>query len=184
MLFGVVLVASLFVVSFASAMLVGYLSNSVTATVTILPAEEPEVNVPETIDDCKDDGWMNHTRLDGTAFNNQGQCVSYVATNMCKDDGWKNLTKDDGSSFNNQGQCVAYFSGAPDQQGGEVNTMIVEEEIEVVNESVEEIKEDIVEEELKENISDEELDGEIKEDVVEEEAGEEFQDEENGVKAG
>ena len=84
---------------------------SVSGSFNIIPYNPP-VNVPLTIQDCKDDGWMNYTRLDGSAFENQGQCVSYVATNMCKDDGWKILTMEDGSVFKNQGQCVAYFRGA------------------------------------------------------------------------
>ena len=65
---------------------------------------------PGGIDDCKNDGWMNFTKLDGSEFKNQGDCISYIATNMCKDDGWKNLTREDGSNFENQGQCISYFS--------------------------------------------------------------------------
>lgn len=30
---------------------------------------------------CKDGGWMNVTREDGTPFKNQGQCVAYVSAN-------------------------------------------------------------------------------------------------------
>jgi hypothetical protein len=35
---------------------------------------------PMSTDDCKDDGWENLTDRNGTSFNNQGDCVSYVAT--------------------------------------------------------------------------------------------------------
>jgi hypothetical protein len=31
-------------------------------------------------DECKDDGWQNATRADGTPFRNQGDCVSYTNT--------------------------------------------------------------------------------------------------------
>ena len=30
---------------------------------------------------CKNDGWKTLVRADGTLFKNQGDCVSYVATN-------------------------------------------------------------------------------------------------------
>lgn len=33
---------------------------------------------PTTKDDCKNGGWQNVTAADGSAFKNQGQCVSYV----------------------------------------------------------------------------------------------------------
>jgi len=36
--------------------------------------------VPATTEDCKDSGWQNLVRADGTAFKNQGACVSYVNT--------------------------------------------------------------------------------------------------------
>lgn len=36
--------------------------------------------VPLTKDDCKNGGWQNLTRADGTPFKNQGACVSYVNT--------------------------------------------------------------------------------------------------------
>ena len=35
--------------------------------------------VPLTKDDCKNGGYANFTRANGTTFSNQGQCVSYVA---------------------------------------------------------------------------------------------------------
>ena len=34
--------------------------------------------VPVDKDDCKDDGWRNLARPDGTPFRNQGDCVSYT----------------------------------------------------------------------------------------------------------
>jgi hypothetical protein len=36
--------------------------------------------VPRTKDDCKGGGWTDLVRADGTAFKNQGACVSYVNT--------------------------------------------------------------------------------------------------------
>jgi hypothetical protein len=36
--------------------------------------------VPATKEDCKDSGWQNLVRADGTSFKNQGACVSYVNT--------------------------------------------------------------------------------------------------------
>jgi hypothetical protein len=35
---------------------------------------------PDTAAQCKDNGWMTRTRLDGSAFKNQGDCVQYVNT--------------------------------------------------------------------------------------------------------
>jgi hypothetical protein len=37
-------------------------------------------NVPTSKDACKDAGWDNLTRADGSAFLNQGECVSYVTS--------------------------------------------------------------------------------------------------------
>ena len=82
---------------------------SITGQVTIVAPEPPGPNVPETIFQCMKEGWQEYTRLDGTYFENQGLCVSYVATLMCSQDGWRILTREDGSSFRNQGQCVAYY---------------------------------------------------------------------------
>jgi ephrin receptor-like protein len=36
--------------------------------------------VPTTIDQCKDGGWQQLADANGTPFKNQGDCVSYVAT--------------------------------------------------------------------------------------------------------
>jgi hypothetical protein len=41
----------------------------------------PTVNSPTNKDLCKKDGWMNYTDANGTTFKNQGDCVSFVATN-------------------------------------------------------------------------------------------------------
>jgi hypothetical protein len=38
------------------------------------------LRIPRTTDDCKGDGWKDLVRSDGTAFKNQGACVSYVNT--------------------------------------------------------------------------------------------------------
>lgn len=40
----------------------------------------PPVIVPQTKDDCKNDGWRGVTRADGTPFKNQGDCIQYVNT--------------------------------------------------------------------------------------------------------
>jgi len=39
-----------------------------------------EIPVPSTKDQCKQGGWMDMARPDGTPFSNQGDCVSYVAS--------------------------------------------------------------------------------------------------------
>ena len=38
------------------------------------------INTPATANDCKNGGWQNRTRLDGSTFKNQGDCVQYVNT--------------------------------------------------------------------------------------------------------
>lgn len=38
------------------------------------------LNVAQTKDDCKNDGWRTHTRADGSKFKNQGDCIRYVNT--------------------------------------------------------------------------------------------------------
>ncbi len=38
------------------------------------------VNPPANANDCKNNGWMTRTRLDGSAFKNQGDCIQYVNT--------------------------------------------------------------------------------------------------------
>jgi hypothetical protein len=35
---------------------------------------------PGTAGDCKNNGWMTRTRLDGSTFKNQGDCIQYVNT--------------------------------------------------------------------------------------------------------
>jgi hypothetical protein len=35
---------------------------------------------PATAGQCKDNGWMTRTRMDGSAFKNQGDCMQYVNT--------------------------------------------------------------------------------------------------------
>ena len=37
-------------------------------------------NVPTTGDQCKDGGWASRTRVDGSSFKNQGDCIQYVNT--------------------------------------------------------------------------------------------------------
>jgi hypothetical protein len=43
--------------------------------------DPPSRRVPRTKDDCKGGGWTDLVRADGTAFKNQGACVSYVTRN-------------------------------------------------------------------------------------------------------
>lgn len=131
-------------VSSATAMIVGFLSNPVTATFTVLPYEGPETNLPNHIADCLHGGWMEHTRIDGSSFENQGRCVSYVATHMCRDGNWQTLTRSDGSPFMNRGQCVSYFmilppnlpsSWSPNTQGVSSDTIEASNESVSVNET-------------------------------------------------
>jgi hypothetical protein len=49
-------------------------------TVTLDDTWVFEDRVPQTRDDCKASGWVHLSRPDGTAFKNQGACVSYVST--------------------------------------------------------------------------------------------------------
>ena len=37
-------------------------------------------NTPATVGECKNGGWMTHTRGDGSTFRNQGDCIQYVNT--------------------------------------------------------------------------------------------------------
>lgn len=48
--------------------------NMATSTVTY----SVQYRVPLTKDDCKNGGWQNLTRADGSAFRNQGDCIQYV----------------------------------------------------------------------------------------------------------
>jgi hypothetical protein len=42
--------------------------------------DPPTRRLPRTKDECKRGGWSDLARADGTAFKNQGACVSYVNT--------------------------------------------------------------------------------------------------------
>lgn len=53
---------------------VGFLAIASTSLGAIIP---PPSDLPTSKDDCKKDGWMNY----GDIFKNQGDCVSFVATN-------------------------------------------------------------------------------------------------------
>jgi len=44
------------------------------------PAAPPPPPTPATKDDCMNGGWQNFTDNQGTAFKNEGDCVSFVAT--------------------------------------------------------------------------------------------------------
>jgi|GEM_PF-5835411 len=113
---GLVTITVFILISFSHATLVGYLSNSVTASVLVMPW----VNIPGSMDDCMSGGWINLTTLSGNPFTNQGACVSYVQTHMCED--WEILNEMYGLEFsgpNAYGQCVAYFSSANDKGDGD-----------------------------------------------------------------
>jgi hypothetical protein len=49
-----------------------YLAVGLVASAVVLPPG----GVPTTAEDCKQDGWRNY----GDMFKNQGDCVSFVAT--------------------------------------------------------------------------------------------------------
>ena len=55
------------------ALTLGYAGNSVTYNF------EP-YRVATTVDDCKNGGWQNVKRADGSSFKNQGDCIQYVNT--------------------------------------------------------------------------------------------------------
>lgn len=38
------------------------------------------INTPPNKDACKNGGWQNYTRADGSTFKNQGDCIQYVNT--------------------------------------------------------------------------------------------------------
>lgn len=42
----------------------------------------PPPPIPADKDECKEGGWMNVFRDDGSSFNNQGECIQYVNTGM------------------------------------------------------------------------------------------------------
>jgi hypothetical protein len=52
----------------------GYLVDGVQLT------SAPSVVTPTTANDCKNGGWKNVTRADGSSFKNQGDCIQYVNT--------------------------------------------------------------------------------------------------------
>jgi choice-of-anchor C domain-containing protein len=54
--------------------------DNVVVTETAAPPPEPEPAQPATADDCKDGGWIELVDSSGNHFKNQGDCVSYVAT--------------------------------------------------------------------------------------------------------
>ncbi len=51
--------------------------------------------VPTNKKDCKKGGWQNLRRHDGTAFNNQGQCISYVNNSYGHNYNYENDDEDD-----------------------------------------------------------------------------------------
>ena len=62
---------------------IGFLDGVAAMTQTLRvgePVDPTPFPVPDSKDDCKQDGWRTHTDHFGTPFKNQGDCVSYVAT--------------------------------------------------------------------------------------------------------
>ena len=53
--------------------------GGIAGTILRLTVTYTTTNVVQTKDDCKNGGWANVTRPDGSSFKNQGDCVSYVA---------------------------------------------------------------------------------------------------------
>ena len=53
---------------------------NVAATVDVTVAPPPPTPTPTTADQCKDGGWQGLTDSTGMPFKNQGDCVSFVAT--------------------------------------------------------------------------------------------------------
>ena len=58
----------------ADALRIGVLGN------TTVYNFEPNLPTPANKSDCKDGGWQNLYRADGSAFKNQGDCIQYVNT--------------------------------------------------------------------------------------------------------
>lgn len=93
-------------------------ATSATAAVTLKVAPAPTQAMPETIADCKKDGWKKYG-----VFKNQGDCVSYVATHGnnppagqpmpktkddCKNGGWRDF-----DGFRSQSECTGYVESLP-----------------------------------------------------------------------
>lgn len=55
-----------------------YVISNVTDDHTVVVTFAP--TVPETKDQCKNDGWISVRRADGSPFKNQGDCIQYVNT--------------------------------------------------------------------------------------------------------
>jgi hypothetical protein len=55
-----------------------YVISNVIANHTVVVTFAP--TLPATKDQCKDDGWKNVRRADGSTFKNQGDCIQYVNT--------------------------------------------------------------------------------------------------------
>ena len=60
---------------------------NVAATVEVTVTPPPPPPTPTSADQCKDGGWKSLTDSQGTAFKNQGDCVSFVATDGTNDAG-------------------------------------------------------------------------------------------------
>lgn len=93
-------------------------ATSATAAVTLKVVPPQQSAMPDSIDDCKKDGWRRYG-----VFKNQGDCVSYVATHggnppagtpmpktkdECRDGGWRHY-----DDFRNQGECFDFVESLP-----------------------------------------------------------------------
>jgi hypothetical protein len=56
------------------------LNIAASVDVTIKPPPPPPTTIPTSTDQCKHGGWQSLTDTNGTPFKNQGDCVSFVAT--------------------------------------------------------------------------------------------------------
>ena len=54
------------------------LVDNITINEDVITFDDEVSNVPATMDDCKQGGWQELEREDGTAFKNQGDCVSFT----------------------------------------------------------------------------------------------------------
>ena len=102
--------------------------GKITGTVTI-SAPEPEFHVPESEEQCKDEGWRSLSTLGGRLFDNQGDCISYIQTHLCEDleldifyDFYGDEKYNSSNKFYDFGGCVSYFSIGMRAGAGEILT--------------------------------------------------------------
>jgi hypothetical protein len=101
----ILLIIIIGLISFGAATLVGYLSNTVTASVTVVPHEPDEIKMPLFLSDCvppvehNNWGWRKYLDEDNEPiFNGANECVQHVIHEVCKSDD---------NPFSNPGLCIA-----------------------------------------------------------------------------